>query len=291
MILAIRGPSWSPYWSQNLRRSAPGRIQRKRASRTSDYVLLLLALRSPHRSSSHRKTKVKAILLQEGGDIVDLALMDNRIKTAVIVTGASCFVLVEALLADMQLIAAIAKIVASSGFLTVAYLGGALQSSYGKILLLGLALSFLGDAFLIGESRQAFLGGLAAFLLAHIAYVASFVVNGVNLRWMSAAAIPVAAIAFAVSTWLAPHTPPELAVPVKLYTAVISGMVIAAVGTRGKGGSVLILVGALLFFLSDLSVASLRLVHTDFPTYLWGLPLYYAGQLCLALSVSQSRSH
>jgi uncharacterized membrane protein YhhN len=78
---------------------------------------------------------------------------------------------------------------------------------------------------------------------------------------------------------------------VRLYTIVISSMVIAAIGTRGKGGPVLILVGALLFFLSDLSVAALRLVQTDFPTYVWGLPLYYAGQLCLALSVSQSRSH
>lgn len=217
--------------------------------------------------------------------------MDNRIKTAVIVTGAGCFVLVEASLANMLLVGAIAKIVASCGFLSVAYLSGALESRYGKVLLLGLVLSFLGDAFLIGESRQAFLAGLAAFLLAHLVYVAAFVINGVNLRWMGIATIPVIAIALTVSAWLAPHTPAELALPVKLYTAVISGMVIAAVGTRGKGGPVLILVGAVLFFLSDLSVASLRLVQTDFPTYVWGLPLYYAGQLCLALSVSQSRSH
>jgi uncharacterized membrane protein YhhN len=217
--------------------------------------------------------------------------MNNRNKTAVIVTGVSCFVLVEALIADMPLTSAVAKIVASCGFLSVAYFSGALQSRYGKVLLLGLALSFLGDAFLIGDSRQAFLAGLAAFLLAHIAYVAAFVINGINLRWMSIAAIPVIAIALAVSVWLAPHTPAELTLPVKLYIAVISGMVIAAVGTRGDGGSLLILVGAVLFFLSDLSVASLRLVQTEFPTYIWGLPLYYAGQLCLALSVSQSRSH
>jgi uncharacterized membrane protein YhhN len=217
--------------------------------------------------------------------------MDNRIRTAVIITAVNCLVLVEALRADMAVIAVVAKVVASCGFLATAYFCGALQSRYGKVLLMGLALSFLGDAFLIGESRRAFLGGLAAFLLAHLAYVAAFLINGVNLRWMSAAAIPVAAIAVMVSLWLAPHTPPELMLPVKLYTAVISAMVITAVGTRGKGGAVLILVGAVLFFLSDLSVASLRLVQTEFPTYLWGLPLYYAGQVCLALSVSQSRSH
>ena len=217
--------------------------------------------------------------------------MDNRIRTGVIVTSVCCLALVTALLMNVQSIAAITKVVASSGFLTVAILGGALQSTYGKVLLAGLTLSFAGDAFLIGETQQAFLAGLAAFLLAHLAYVVAFAVNGINLRWLAVAALPVIGIAVGIAMWLAPHTPPELSVPVRLYTIVISGMVIAAIGTRGRGGSVLILIGALLFFLSDLSVAALRLVQTDFPTYVWGLPLYYAGQLCLALSVSQSRSH
>ena len=199
--------------------------------------------------------------------------------------------LVESLLAQMPLLAAVAKIAASCGFLAVAYFAGALKSTYGKLLLAGLTLSFLGDAFLIGDSRQAFLAGLAAFLLAHVVYIAAFAVNGVSYRWMGFSALPIIACAVAVSAWLAPHTPPELSLPVRLYTGVISGMLVAAIGTRGKGGSVLIVVGASLFFLSDLSVASLRLVQTDFPHYVWGLPLYYAGQLCLALSISQSRSH
>lgn len=217
--------------------------------------------------------------------------MDRRTRTAVIVTGISCFVLVEALLAEMSLLAGIAKIVASCSFLAVALLSGALRSMYGRILLAGLALSFLGDAFLIGRTQGAFLAGLAAFLLAHVAYVSAFVVSGVNTRWMLIAAVPITGIAIVVGQWLAPHTAPHLALPVRVYIIVISAMVIAAVGTRGKGGSILILAGALLFFLSDLSVAALRLIQTDFPTYIWGLPLYYAGQLCLALSASQSRSH
>ena len=79
--------------------------------------------------------------------------------------------------------------------------------------------------------------------------------------------------------------------PVRAYIAVISLMVIFAIGTRGRGGTLLIITGAILFFLSDLSVAALRLVQTECPTYIVGLPLYYAGQVCLALSSSQSRSH
>ncbi len=201
--------------------------------------------------------------------------MHNRIKTAVVITGISCLVLVEALLASLPIVAAVAKVVASCGFLTVAILSGAWHSTYGRLLLAGLALSFIGDALLIGESQRLFLGGLAAFLLAHVAYIAAFVALGVSRRWMAVAAIPIIGIAVVVSAWLGPHTPAELTLPVYAYTAVISGMVIAAFGTRGSGFSALILAGALMFFLSDLSVAWMRLVQTDFPTYLWGLPLYY----------------
>ena len=217
--------------------------------------------------------------------------MTKELRLTVAATGVACLILVGTSLAGMAAFAAISKIAASSGFLAVAILCGALRTRYGQILLAGLVLSFLGDALLIGESRQAFLGGLGAFLLAHLAYVAAFAVQGVNLRWIAAAAVPVAGIAWFVSNWLAPHTPAELSLPVQMYTIVISVMVVTAFGTRGKGASVLILAGALMFFLSDLSVAALRLIQTDFPTYVWGLPLYYAGQLCLALSAAQSRSH
>jgi len=98
-------------------------------------------------------------------------------------------------------------------------------------------------------------------------------------------------LAVAIFVWLEPHTPANLMIPVRAYIAVISLMVIFAFGTRGRGGSILIIIGATLFFLSDLSVAALRLVQTDYPTYVIGLPLYYAGQVCLALSISHSRSH
>ena len=114
---------------------------------------------------------------------------------------------------------------------------------------------------------------------------------GVSVKWVVVAVLPIALIAITVSLWLAPYIPQELVIPVRVYTAVISLMVIGAFGTRGRGATILVLAGAVMFFLSDLSVAALRLVQTDMPTYIMGLPLYYAGQVCLALSASQSRSH
>ena len=203
----------------------------------------------------------------------------------------ACLALVVLLLHGHSGASTAAKLIASTAFVALALQSGAWSSTYGRLIFIGLVLSWCGDMFLTGQSRLAFLGGLGAFLLAHVAYVSAFIRHGYNRFWTITAAVVVTAIAIVVWAWLEPHTPDELLIPVRAYIVVISLMVIFAVGTRGQGGSWLILIGAVLFFLSDLSVAALRLVQTEYPTYIIGLPLYYAGQVCLALSVSQSRSH
>lgn len=213
------------------------------------------------------------------------------IRTFIALVGVACIALVILLLLDLPVPAAAAKLIASTAFILVALRSGATSSGYGRLILLGLAFSWFGDMFLTSEAQQAFLAGLAAFLLAHIAYASAFIRHGYRRSWTVIAAIPLTAVAIAVWVWLEPHTPAELSIPVRAYIAAISVMVIFAVGTRGRGGSTLIVAGALLFFLSDLSVAALRLVQTDYQTYVIGLPFYYTAQVCLAVSVSQSRSH
>ena len=213
------------------------------------------------------------------------------VRNLIALVAVACIALVGLLHSGLYLPAIAAKLIASTAFIAVAVRSGAMTSRYGRLILLGLALSWCGDMFLTGQSRLAFLAGLSAFLLGHVAYVTAFVRHGYQRGWVYAAAIPVTALAIAVFAWLEPHTPADLMLPVRAYIAVISLMVIFAYGTRGRGGSVLIPVGATLFFLSDLSVAALWLVQTDYPTYVLGLPFYYAGQVCLALSVSHSRSH
>ncbi len=203
----------------------------------------------------------------------------------------ACVLLVALLLQGHTLPAAGAKFVASSAFVALAVRGGAVASAFGRLILAGLVLSWCGDLFLVGASRHAFLAGLTAFLLAHLAYAGAFLRHGVDRGWAVAAFLPVAVIATTVWAWLAPYATADLSLPVRIYIVVISLMVILAIATRGRGGSRLIVAGAILFFASDLSVAALRLVQTTWPTYVIGLPLYYAGQVCLALSVSQSRSH
>ena len=203
----------------------------------------------------------------------------------------ACIALVALLLLGQHLPAVAAKLVASTAFVALAVNAGGLASAYGRLIVAGLALSWCGDMLLTGQSREAFLGGLAAFLLAHAAYVAAFIARGYRRSWAFGAALPILIIAIGVWTWLQPYTPTDMSAPVRSYIAVISLMVIFAFGTYGRTPSLLITAGAVAFFLSDLSVAALRLVQMDYPTYVVGLPLYYAAQVCLALSVSQSRSH
>lgn len=214
-------------------------------------------------------------------------LVSTRNLTALVVAG--CLSLVVLLLAGEEFYAAIAKLIASSGFIVLAIHAGGLRSSYGRVILAGLAFSWLGDAALIGEGQSSFLFGLGAFLVAHIAYIAAFVIAGLSARWIGVAAFPIAVIAFAVAVWLDPYIAQDLVVPVRLYILVISLMVITAFGARGRGASTLIVAGAVSFFLSDLSVAALRLVQTDIPTYILGLPLYYAAQINFALSIFHNR--
>lgn len=216
-----------------------------------------------------------------------MTLVSTRNLAALVAVG--CLLLVAMLLMGQDMPAAFAKLVASSGFILLAIRAGALRSDYGRVILVGLTFSWLGDAALIGESRSWFLFGLAAFLLAHIGYIAAFVIAGLSARWIGVAAFPIVIIALTVSAWLEPYVSQDLIVPVRLYITVISLMVITAFGARGKGASTLIVVGAVLFFLSDLSVAAMRLVQTDTPTYVLGLPLYYAAQINFALSTSHNR--
>ena len=206
--------------------------------------------------------------------------------TAVLVTAAACAALVYLQLNALWEPAAVAKLLASAGFLGTAWSVGALRHPFGRVLFAGLCLSLCGDLVLIGQARSHFLLGLVAFLLAHLAYVTAFVSHGLDRGWTLAAAVPGVAIALLILAWLNPHVAPNLATPVRIYTAAITLMVITAFGARGAGAPWLLVAGALMFFVSDLSVAMLRLVETDFPTYAWGLPLYYAGQTCIALGAT-----
>ena len=177
------------------------------------------------------------------------------------------------------------KMFASSGFVGVAISSGAIDSGYGRWVLVALGLSWLGDLLLTFASRRAFLAGLVVFLLAHIGYLAAFAVRGIAWTAVTVAAAVVLMVAGGVWRWLAPHLDDVMRRPVAGYVVVISAMVAVAVGTTAHDLDLRILIGAVAFFVSDLAVARNRFVAAGFVNRAWGLPLYYLAQVLLALSV------
>ena len=185
----------------------------------------------------------------------------------------------------------LAKPLASTAFIAVALAAGALESTYGWAILAGLVLSWFGDVFLIPRGRpRIFLVGVLSFLAGHVAYAAAFVLRGMDASVFAVAALAAGLVAFVVLRWLGAHVPADMKVAVPAYIAVISIMVVCAVASFAARGNAWIPVGAVGFYLSDLSVARDRFVVSELVNRLWGLPLYYAAQVALAWSVHAERS-
>jgi uncharacterized membrane protein YhhN len=141
------------------------------------------------------------------------------------------------------------------------------------LVVAGLVLGAIGDVALLFE--RGFIAGLAAFLLGHLAYAVAF--PPVVPPWI----VPPAVGGVIALVWLWPHLG-SMKVPVIAYVAAIVAMVAGALAT----GNVVLKLGAVAFFASDLSVARDKFVHKAWTNRAWGLPAYYAGQLLIAWAVS-----
>lgn len=176
----------------------------------------------------------------------------------------------------------LAKPAASATFIVTGVLAGGLDSSFGRIILVGLLLAAGGDVLLIPRGKATFLAGLLSFLAGHVAYAVAFALRGLHAGTLLVAVVAVTAVGAVVLRWLWPHVEAKMRVPVLAYVVVISAMVALAAGTATQTDAWLLLAGALAFYLSDLSVARDRFVERAFVNRLWGLPLYFFAQMLLA---------
>lgn len=173
------------------------------------------------------------------------------------------------------------KLATSAAFVAVGLAAGALDSTFGKIMLTGLILSLAGDFLLALDGRTPFVAGLATFLAAHIAYVAAFSERGLGDD-LYLPLLGVSAAGVALADWLLPTVPGELRAAVIAYISAISVMVAFAVSTNTLEADWRIPLGAVCFYLSDITVARDRFAAPAFANRIVGLPLYYGGQLLLA---------
>ncbi len=181
---------------------------------------------------------------------------------------------------------AILKPIAATGFVLTAWAAGALDSTYGRWIFVGLLLSWVGDvALLARESPGLFKLGLVSFLLGHVAYSIGFVARGIAPGVALGAAAALAVPAAIALRWLGPHVSDSMQIPVKAYVTIITVMVLLAIATVAEVGNGWIVVGAVMFYLSDLAVARERFVVRSFWNGAWGSPMYFLGQIVLALTV------
>lgn len=180
---------------------------------------------------------------------------------------------------------AISKTGAASAFIVYALVLGAWQGGAApRWIVLGLCLSMVGDLALLSRDKRFFLGGLVAFLLAHVAYVGAFVTLGMSASALAVVLLPLTGFAYGVHRWLSPHTG-ELGRPVIAYIIVITAMVACSIGALAASPSPArwgLLAAAVLFFFSDLCVARDRFVAPGWNNRMVGLPLYFGAQLVFA---------
>ncbi len=180
------------------------------------------------------------------------------------------------------------KPAASLSFIFAGVAAGALETAFGQAVLAGLILCALGDVLLIPKSKKVFLAGMGAFAAGHAAYFAAFLIGGAVLSPAAIAAfLLMGALAAGLLIWLRDGLG-AMAIPVAVYSLVISVMVAAGVAhwsAAQSADSASLALAAIGFALSDVSVARDRFGKGGFINRLWGLPLYFAAQCLFAISV------
>lgn len=174
------------------------------------------------------------------------------------------------------------KIMASATFVFGVFFMPAYATPYGHQIAWAACWGLVGDVLILHPSQRGFLGALVAFLCGHILYTGALAHRGLVPSHTALACVVLGVAALGVRAWLWPHLAPKMRFAVAAYLFTISAMVISAWGSARysilPGRQIL---GATLFYLSDLSVARQAFVKASWRNSLVGLPLYYSAQWLL----------
>ncbi len=152
---------------------------------------------------------------------------------------------------------------------------------YGRFLLAGLVLSLIGDVLLLESSTRRFLGGLSAFLAAHLCYLAAFRrVPGDGPAWVPMLALAVGAlVVIGMRVWPIVRRETREGWPVLGYAVVVATMAVLAWAT----GHVVLGLGATLFAVSDALIGYGRYERELPHGRLAVMVTYHVGQLLIVL--------
>lgn len=170
-------------------------------------------------------------------------------------------------------------------------LGAGADPRYRRAIFAGLLLSTAGDAFLMLPGDW-FVFGLAAFLCAHVAYLAGLCGRARPFApaWPFLA---YAILAGAVLAVLWPHLPGELRIPVVVYVAVLAAMAAQAAAVwrrRADAAGVAAAIGGACFVFSDATLAIDRFAAPFAAAQALVLASYWAAQWWIGRSATLARS-
>ncbi len=161
-----------------------------------------------------------------------------------------------------------------------------------KALLGALLFSMLGDVLLMFSSPLFFLLGLGDFLLAHVLYISAFSsITSFKNGFLSQKpwwATPFVAFPVCLLIFLWKGIPEGMKVPVAAYACVISVMALSVVNLKEKiadSAFWALLAGAMLFLISDSSLAVAKFGQPFDGERLVIMGTYIGGQFLLVLGV------
>lgn len=160
---------------------------------------------------------------------------------------------------------------------------------------LGILLSLLGDILLMISLDRLFLHGLVAFLLAHVFYIIGFnipipaisawsVILAILIGWGGARVIR------RILTSVAASGNVRMRLPIIVYSVVISVMLLSAMIklndlSWNAGASLLVALGAFLFYISDVILAWNKFVAPIQHGRIYNIAAYHLGQITLIAGV------
>ncbi len=160
---------------------------------------------------------------------------------------------------------------------------------------LGILLSLAGDVLLMISLDRLFLAGLAAFLLAHLAYLIGFNTPLPALStWGLILAVLIGISGVRLLRRIVAPLPAQgqagLRIPILVYGLVISLMLLSAMLkltdlSWQAGAALLVALGAFLFYLSDILLAWMKFIAPIHNGRIYNILAYHLGQIALIAGV------
>ena len=154
-----------------------------------------------------------------------------------------------------------------------------------SFLYLALIFSLLGDIFLMFGGEIYFMLGLASFLIAHVFYILLF---KKQFKFNLPQSLPFAVATLTFLLFLKNGIDSKLLIPVVTYCIVITTMgIFAANRITNKISYNLVLIGSILFIISD-SLIAFNKFHSPLPANaFWVMSTYGIAQFLIVLGISK----